>query len=329
MKSMATDILQPMSPVSEVRVPPGGLHRLLLIEDSLTQALKTRHLLQDEGYDVTVCRTGEEGLTAARSFQHDMVLLDVNLPGTSGFDVCQKIKSNPETRDIPVLMLTAHGRVEDLVEGIESGADDYVTKPFHELELKARIKSLLRTRHLQMELVEKNAALMSAYKEIEQLAITDSLTELYNRRFFNQRIVNEVERAKRFHTPLSSVMIDVDCFKRLNDTHGHLTGDSVLRVIADILKAEIRQIDIAARFGGEEFILLLPETVKAGATVLAERIRVAVMEHDFGQIGQVTVSAGVAELPQSNDVTSEYLINLADGALYRAKMAGRNRVVTE
>lgn len=323
---MSTEALQPLN---ESRILSSGLHRLLLIEDSLTQALKTKQLLQEEGYNVTVSRTGEEGLTAARSFQHDVVLLDVNLPGTSGFDVCQKLKSNPDTRDIPVLMLTAHGKVEDLVEGIESGADDYVTKPFHELELKARIKSLLRTRQLQMELVEKNAALMSAYKEIEQLAITDSLTELYNRRFFNQRIVQEVERAKRFHTPLSSVMIDVDYFKGLNDTHGHLTGDSVLRVIADVLKAEIRQIDIAARFGGEEFILLLPETLKDGAAVLADRIRVAVMEHDFGRVGRVTVSAGVAELPDSDEATPEHLINLADGALYRAKMAGRNRVVIE
>lgn len=324
---MALDIVQPS--LADSRIAPTGLHRLLLIEDSLTQALKIRQLLQDDGFEVTVSRTGEEGLSSARSFLHDMVLLDVNLPGTSGFEVCKKLKSNPETRDIPVLMLTAHGKVEDLVEGIESGADDYVTKPFHELELKARIKSLLRTRHLQIELVEKNAALMSAYKEIEQLAITDSLTELYNRRFFNQRIVHEVERAKRFHVPLSLVMIDVDNFKRLNDTHGHLTGDSVLRVLADVLKAEIRQIDIAARFGGEEFILLLPETIKSGAAVLAERIRVSVAEHDFGHIGTVTVSAGVAQQPDAEDATSELLINLADSALYKAKMAGRNCIVIE
>ncbi|HSG06064.1 MAG TPA: diguanylate cyclase, partial [Nitrospiria bacterium] len=230
--------------------------RILLIEDNPLQARNTRKILEDGGYSVLVTETGGEGFKEAKLNEVDLVLLDLVLPDYSGEKICQWIKRDSGTRNLPIIMLTAKGSIEDKVAGLEVGADDYLTKPFAEAELLARIKTMLRIKRLQDELRAKNLDLERALKEVELKAITDSGTGLFNRRHFFDLLEKEFTRAKRFSDPLSCLLIDIDHFKLINDIYGHHVGDSVLKEIAEKLKEAVRLIEVAARYGGEEFVLI-------------------------------------------------------------------------
>jgi diguanylate cyclase (GGDEF)-like protein len=247
---------------------------------------------------------------------------------------------------IPVLMITAKGEPHDLVRGIESGADDYISKPFEEMELVARIKSLLRIRTLQKRLYRQNSELEAKNRELERLAqaldrankeltllsVTDGLTRAYNHRHFQERLRAEFSRAERYNTLLSCILIDIDHFKQVNDTYGHPVGDQVLVRMVELLQESVRNEDLVARYGGEEFVVLLPETGGARALTLAQRIRERI-EREKIRVGdsttlRVTVSLGVAQYEPAggNAVqTPDKLIGAADEALYRAKANGRNR----
>ena len=302
--------------------------KILLVEDSKTQAKSVIEFLKKEGYDVIWVEDGKSAISTAKTQPLDLILLDVVLPDLNGKEVCRWLKLNQGTKGIPVIMLTAQGSTPDKVTGLESGADDYVSKPFEEIELNARIYACLRTKALQDELSLKNRQLEELLERVEVLAVTDPLTELFNRRRFETVLNKEFKRTERYKAPLSALMIDIDHFKKINDNHGHHVGDMVLHDLAAILKSAVREIDIIARWGGEEFVVLLPQTDKAAAVKSATRVMGMISSHNFPSIPdkQVTVSIGVASAPSPDIESSEILINACDLAMYEAKKNGRNRV---
>jgi diguanylate cyclase (GGDEF)-like protein len=253
----------------------------------------------------------------------DLVLCDLVMPGFDGLKFLGLKASRKELEQIPVIILTAEDDLDRKAEILERGASDYVTKPFHEKELLARVRIHTKLKLLQDELREMNT-------QLEALAVTDVLTGLSNRRRLMTRLDEEVARARRYKTPLSVVMIDIDHFKQVNDTYGHAMGDEVLRNIGTMLKANVRNTDLAARYGGEELTLVLPHTDLAAAVQVAENLRqkFANIEHILdGATLNKTASMGVAARDGETDMPdAENLLKLADEALYRAKQNGRNRV---
>ncbi len=302
--------------------------KILLVEDSKTQAEKVSVFLKKEGYDVIWVEDGKSAINAAKTQTLDLILLDIVLPDLNGKEVCRWLKLNQGTKGIPVIMLTAKGSTPDKVTGLESGADDYISKPFEEMELNARIYACLRTKSLQDELRLKNRQLEELLERVEVLAVTDPLTELFNRRRFETVLEKEFKRTERYKTPLSGLMIDIDHFKAINDNHGHHVGDMVLHDLAKILKSVFREIDIIARWGGEEFVVLLPQTDKAAALKSATRVMKMISSHKFPSMPdkKITVSIGVASAPSPDIESGEKMINECDIAMYEAKKNGRNRV---
>ncbi len=301
--------------------------KILYVEDSETQANTIKDFLERNEYDVILVDNGKSAINAAKSQPPDIVLLDVILPDITGYEVCRWLKLNSDTREIPIIMLTVKGSVSDKVTGLEAGADDYLPKPFDEIELNARIYACLRTKALQDELKQKNRQLEELLEKVKILASTDPLTKLSNRRHFEVVLENEFKRAARYNSPLACLMIDIDYFKKINDGYGHHTGDLVLHEIAHIIENAIREIDVTARWGGEEFVVLLPQTGKEGALQSASRILKAIVTHKFTCLPdkKITASIGIASLPDPSINTGEKLIDASDIAMYEAKRKGRNR----
>lgn len=301
--------------------------KVLLVEDDPAQANVTKKILQTAGYDVLWSQDGINAIKTVKMMKPDIILLDVILPGLDGYEVCRWLKLDENARGIPVIMLTVKKELSDKISGLQIGADDYLPKPYNELELNARIYASLRTKALQDELRMKNKQLEELLGKVEYMAITDALTGLYNRRRFHDVLSKEFERSTRYANPVSLIMLDIDHFKKVNDNYGHQTGDTVLREVGNIITASIRDIDIASRFGGEEFMVVLPNTEKENAKVGAERMRAAIAQHIFPEIeGPITVSIGVAGLPDPALANEDRLVRCADYALYRAKQNGRNRI---
>jgi diguanylate cyclase (GGDEF)-like protein len=241
-----------------------------------------------------------------------------------GFKFLATVSARKDLQDIPVLLLTSHEATETKVKALEQGASDYLTKPFSPEELLARVKVQLKIKALQDDLKANNQLL-------QKLAQTDPLTELHNRRHMMETLEAEFDRSSRVGSPFSLLMVDLDHFKMVNDTYGHQLGDKVLQSIAWEIKGALRQYDSAARFGGEEFALLLPETGLDGAKLVAERLRQAISALAFtGPLSalKISVSIGVATIPHSRVHSISDLIRAADDALYAAKRNGRNRVAS-
>jgi diguanylate cyclase (GGDEF)-like protein len=227
-------------------------------------------------------------------------------------------------------MQTALDATENKVEGLEAGADDYITKPIDFAELKARLTSMLRIKRLQEELEERERQLLEANERLKHMSQTDGLTGLDNRRHLEERLMEMFEHSKRLTEPFSCVMCDLDRFKSVNDTYGHQAGDAVLKQFARILREEVREIDRVGRYGGEEFMLLLPGTVLDAGVTFAERVRKQVEANTFtfeGTSIRRTASFGVSAWPHPRIANCEALMRAADDALYVAKETGRNRVV--
>ncbi len=303
--------------------------KILLVEDNKTQALVSKDFLEKSGYEVLWVEDGKSAIKFAKTQSIDIILLDLVLPDISGTEVCRWLKLNQDTRGLPIIMLTAKSSTDDKVTGLEAGADDYLPKPYSEVELNARIYACLRTKALQDELRQKNRQLEEMLERVETLAIMDPLTELFNRRRFETILENEFTRTIRYKTPLTCLLIDIDYFKRVNDEFGHRAGDHVLKEMAQLIKGGIREIDTAARWGGEEFVVLLPQTKKENAQLLASRLLKIISNHQFSGIpkdDRITVSIGIASVPDPSIDSAEKLVNSSDFAMYEAKRSGRNRV---
>lgn len=303
--------------------------KVLLVEDDPVQANATKRILQDSGYEVIWSQDGVNAIKTVKMTKPDIILLDVVLPGLDGYEVCRWLKLDESAKGIPVIMLTVKKELADKISGLHIGADDYLPKPYNELELNARIYASLRTKALQDELRMKNKQLEELLGRVEYMAITDALTGLYNRRRFHAVLLKEFERSKRYGTPFSLIMLDIDHFKEVNDDYGHNAGDTVLKEVSNILVKSIREIDTASRFGGEEFMVVLPNTEKENARIVAERMRVGIELHRLQEVDRmITVSIGVAGLPDPGIANEDKLIRCADYALYCAKQNGRNRIET-
>ncbi len=306
---------------------------IILVVDDEPVAIKMVSLQLRDLYQVVPASNGEEALAAIEQQPPDLVILDVVMPGLDGFEVCRRLKYERQTQFIPIIMVTALSDVEHRVKGIEAGADDFINKPFNQLELLARIRSLLRIKQLNQQLEAKIAELESTKQELEQLAITDELTGLYNYRYFKNQLQTELAYAKRTKSNLSVAVIDIDHFKNYNDRNGHLQGNRILVVIADLLKKHSRNTDVAARFGGEELALVLANCDSAAADTVARKLKKIVEDYrfDFQESqpqGSLTVSIGVASFPRDG-LDPDDLVGVADARLYRAKQQGRNLVVSE
>lgn len=304
-------------------------YKILVVDDNPSSIDLVTESLNDEGYQFITAGDGSEALAKVRDESPHLVIMDVVMPRMGGYEACRIIKSNQAFGFTPIILMTAREDVGSKVEGLELGADDYLIKPVNPGELAARVKSMLRLKQATDELQQKQAELTKLNEKLKELSITDELTGLFNRRYFYNRCRYEFMRAQRFLTPITCIMLDLDHFKRVNDTYGHLFGDVVLKGIADILRESLRRVDLLARYGGEEMLIILPDTNENGGELVAERLRRAVEEAEFsdGTITvKITISLGAATFPGLEIEDYEDLIRTADEALYRAKQSGRNRV---
>ncbi|NUQ20248.1 MAG: diguanylate cyclase [Gemmatimonadaceae bacterium] len=304
--------------------------RILIVDDheDNVDLLQTR--LEAWGYRTSTASDGDIALRMIEQDPPDLVLLDVMMPTIDGTEVARRVKENKSLPFIPIIMQTALDAPEHKVAGLGAGADDYITKPIEFAELGARVKAMLRIKRLQEELENRTTELARLNQQLLYVSQTDGLTGLRNRRYIEERLHEMFEHSMRLNEPLSCVMCDLDKFKSVNDTYGHQAGDAVLRQFARILEAEAREIDKIGRYGGEEFIILLPGTVLDAGVTFAERVRKAVEEHTFTFDGgslKRTASFGVAGWPHPAISHYEMLVKTADDALYVAKETGRNKVV--
>lgn len=294
--------------------------KILIVDDNPIQVEHLKICLLKLGYNVHFTTKADEAINIAELKMPDLILLDVVMPEEDGYAVCRILKSNASTKDIPVIFITSKSEKWDKIKGFDTGAFDYITKPFSIEEVLARIRNAVSLKQFQDELKRKNNVL-------EVLSIRDELTLLYNRRYVLKRIAEEIERAKRYNHIFACVMIDIDHFKKINDTYGHPIGDIVLRHMGELLRKNLRAVDIAARYGGEEFLLILPETELTGAKAVAEKLLHLISQSSppegLPQDFRFTISLGIAIYP-SDAENRDSIISAADKALYAAKESGRN-----
>jgi diguanylate cyclase (GGDEF)-like protein len=292
--------------------------QLILIVDDDVINIELLSLVLGDGQSVVIATNGDEALQIARAEEPDLIILDIIMPRLNGFETLNLLKRDTATRKIPVIFITALDNHADEAKGLEMGAVDYISKPFNDTVVRARIIN-------QLQLVR--------YREhLELLSSTDGLTGVYNRRHFDHAFSVEWRRLSRSQLVLSILYIDIDHFKLFNDHYGHLPGDECLKQISAVIKNSLkRAADFTARIGGEEFVCLLPETSKEGALMIAERILSSVQKlsipHDESPVYPfVTVSIGGLSIMPTNKLQSNIALKQADEALYRAKVKGRNRI---
>ncbi len=304
--------------------------RILVVDDHEDNVDLLCARLEARGYIVITARDGEQALLEVEKAPPDLILLDVMMPKIDGIEVARRVKANPALPFVGIIMQTALDSTESKVEGLDAGTDDYITKPINFAELESRVKALLRIKELTLALEQKRRELEEANQQLLMVSQTDGLTRLSNRRHLEERLSEMYEHATRLNEPLACVMCDLDKFKSVNDTYGHQVGDTVLKQLADILREQAREIDRVGRYGGEEFMLLLPGASIEDAAHFADRLRKAVEAHTFTFEGgslQRTISLGVSSWPHPDVRTADSLVKAADDALYVAKETGRNRAV--
>jgi len=334
--------------------------KVLVVDDTPENLSILTTFLSQAGFQVFIAQNGREGLQVANSVCPDLILLDVVMPEMDGYTMCQQLKSNAQTYHIPVLFLSAMVNTKDKLKGFQAGAADYITKPFQQEEVLARVnvhlqiaklQSELNTQnnHLQTEIAyhksmksalqntadalrEQTIELREANKNLQALSKLDGLTQIPNRRHFDEYLHHEWRRSQRDNSPLSLLLCDIDHFKDFNDNYGHQAGDTCLQQVAQVIKRAVkRPADLAARYGGEEFTLVLPNTPLEGALHVAQHLRYEVqalrINHAQSPHTYVTISIGVCSCLPNSDDYPEQAINTADQALYEAKARGRNRVV--
>lgn len=298
--------------------------RVLVADDDELLRRSVRLQLQKDGYAVVEAEDGNQAWDLIRREGVQLVISDWNMPGLEGPELARLVRSTPLPQYTYLILLTANTHKRDVVAGLQAGADDYLTKPFDPDELRARVA-------IGVRVVELESQLRATMQQLQELAVRDGLTNLYNRRAFDTRLEDEFQRARRYRRPLSLVMMDIDHFKNYNDTHGHPQGDQLLRELAQLLINSVRSTDFVARYGGEELAVLLPETALNNAVEVANMLHTQVGHFPFPKrevqpLGAITISVGVAGY-QETYLTASDLLEAADQALYRAKKGGRNRVV--
>ena len=313
--------------VSEGSQPPAsrpvaGSSIVIADDDRLTREA-VAGVLRAHGFLVEALGDGQAAVERVARGGVDLVLLDILMPRLSGLEACRLIKGMTSDNFLPVVLLTVKTDSASRVEGLKIGADDYVCKPFEERELIARVEAMLRIKKLHDHVAEARA-------KLEQLSMHDELTGLYNYRYLHPRMNEEFKRAERYHDPLACLVIDIDRLQSHNDAGGRGHGDAVIRKVAESLRRSVREVDVVARFGGDEFLVLLPSTHFAGSVTVAERIWRDVMEHpvqaELPDPVPVTLSVGVALFPSRDVRTKDQLLRAADAALHHAKREGKNRV---
>ncbi len=301
---------------------------VLIVDDSKETRLEIIQTLRKNKLIESFFEAGN-GLDALRWISKekvDLILADLIMPEMDGFKLIETIRRDERFNDIPVILSSSRSNLEDRVKGLELGAWDFLERPVHPIELNARVNAMLRMKELQDELKTR-------VHQLERLSIIDEFTGLYNKKYLIEFLRREINRSKRFGFQLSCIMVDVDHFKEINDSHGHLCGDWVLKELGALLGKVVRSYDFAARFGGDEFTLVLPQqNDSTGAQELADRIRKMVEQHSFGtsksdRSFHITVSIGITTFRPENTDDYEVPIERADRALYKAKSMGRNRVV--
>jgi len=289
------------------------LRTLLIIEDNPRDREYLEQTLAQDHYRILSAPNGLLGLQMFEREKPDAVILDILLPDIDGFEVCRRIRKNKMYMGVPILFYTAVTTIDEKLLGLELGAADFLVKTADERELLVRVRNLLRSKKTMEELVE--------------MSFVDSLTEVYNRRYFMHRLRDEFERGNRYQRHFCCTIIDVDHFKEVNDSYGHLMGDTALRAVAGVLRRSVRAADVICRYGGDEFGWLLPETDLQGAYQAAERVRQAVAQADVARqdrILRLTVSCGVSSFSNATGRMEDVLAQ-ADTELYKAKEQGRNR----
>ena len=307
---------------------------LILIVDDVPNNLRLLDEILDEmSYDTIFANSGKQAVEIVENLtvQIDLILLDLMMPEMDWIEVCTIIKSNPMCKDIPVIFITADESPQSLLNAFKTGAIDYLKKPLDKAELLLRVENQLKLNKVYAGLRRSNDELLEAYALLQQLATVDPLTGLENRRSLMDFSEVQLKLAQRYKSFFSILLIDLDYFKKINDTYGHLIGDEILKNIAKILKESLRNVDHIGRFGGEEFIVILPNTTLKNAVLVAEKVRDAIANfvHNIEEQNiQTTVSIGIASYnPLDDDVNQ--IIERADHALYTAKSSGRNCSITE
>lgn len=289
--------------------------KVLVVDDSKINIATLKSTLEVEGYTVYGIDNGREVLGKARKIKPDIILLDILMPDMDGFQVCELLKQDSELKDIPVIMLTAKVDGKDVKHGLELGAFDYIKRPADEVEVIARVNSALRYKERQDQLIE--------------MSMKDGLTGVYNHALLLELFEKEYFKCERTGQGISFVMLDIDYFKSINDTYGHVAGDIILKELAKALTKSIRVSDIVGRYGGEEFGLVFPGVDQYAVVQICERIRMTIENHKFVADGNeihATVSIGICYKPGKQLIGCSQMIKMADDALYKAKRNGRNRV---
>ena len=286
--------------------------KILLIDDDITLLKLLETTFTREGYSVYICDDSISAMDIISIAKPDVILLDIMMPKVDGYEILAKIKNSPELSDICVIFLSALDDIEAKVKGMGSGIDDYITKPFNLREVLSRVEMVLRRAH-----------------KFKEKLLKDCLTGAYSRSYLNERFTDELNRYKRNQTLFSVAFVDMDLFKHINDTYGHLTGDYVLKQFVEFMNTNLRECDALFRYGGEEFVILLPDTTEQQAFHAMERLRDIFAQRQLSHNGNtffMTFSCGIKEIGEQ-DTSVNHLLNLADAAMYAAKRAGRNRVI--
>ncbi len=306
----------------DVRLPV-----VLLADDEPVNLSLIKRRLEWEDYAVHTAQDGREAVERARELLPDLIMLDVMMPIMDGLQACRLLKEDARTRDIPVIFLSALDDMETKVSGLSLGANDYISKPFRAEELVARVGVAIRLKRERDRLRESAEEAQRNAEAASEMSMTDALTGLLNRYGLRRSLQHEYAQARRYGRPLSCLMIDLDHFKRINDTYGHAAGDTALMQVARVLSEAVRGSDVICRYGGEEFLVLAPETNLEGALALGEKIRAVAAQRFFGdgeRAFPLTFSIGAAQLHP--DESANDMIARADNALYNAKDTGRDRV---